>query len=173
MGALVTLTTVGYGDVSPATKEGRIFAIFLLPLGIVGISQASGSVVNVLDNEKQGASETLMDKVIELERIIAEDDDGTVTLEEFTINQLKKVYHVDEETLTSIKAQFTNLDADGSGELDQDDIIQLKATCRQLGIKATQKESPLFRRLSTIALGEDSTSSKTNSSKRSKGIKKS
>jgi len=149
--AVVTGTTVGYGDKSPATAAGRIFACFLLPLGVIGLSNAVGSISSVFEDEKQGASETLMDKVQELERIIAEDDDGTVTEEEFTIFQMKKIFHVDEETLKSVRNQFKSLDADGSGELDQDDIMQLKVTCKKMGIKATHGAITLFRRLSAHA----------------------
>jgi voltage-gated potassium channel len=32
--AFVTITTVGYGDISPVTGEGRIIAVFLMVLGI-------------------------------------------------------------------------------------------------------------------------------------------
>merc|ERR1711865_578410 len=85
----------------------------------VGMGNALGSISTVFEDEKHGANETLMDKVIELEQIIAADDDGTVTEEEFTIFQLTKIYTVDEQTLSSVRNQFKSLDADGSGELDQ------------------------------------------------------
>lgn len=166
--AIVTGTTVGYGDVAPITKAGRIFATFLLPFGMVGVSNALGSIASVFEDEKAGAGETLMDKVQELEKIIAEDDDGTVTEEEFTIFQVTKLYNIDEQTLNSVRNQFKSLDADGSGELDQDDIIQLKATCTKLGIKSSSGAQHLFRRLSAhlprrlskIALGDSSKASK-------------
>jgi voltage-gated potassium channel len=42
--AIVTLTTVGYGDISPATFEGRILAAFLMVSGLAVIGALAGSV---------------------------------------------------------------------------------------------------------------------------------
>lgn len=41
--AIVTVTTVGYGDVSPATPEGRLIAVFLMVagIGIIGVFTAT------------------------------------------------------------------------------------------------------------------------------------
>jgi voltage-gated potassium channel len=45
---IVTLTTVGYGDVLPVTPEGRIAAIVLMVLGIALFSAITGTVVAAL-----------------------------------------------------------------------------------------------------------------------------
>lgn len=42
--AVVTLTTVGYGDISPATFEGRVLAAFLMVCGLAVIGALAGSV---------------------------------------------------------------------------------------------------------------------------------
>lgn len=45
---MTTVTTVGYGDVSPATVPGKIFAMFLFVFGIGLIGVLIGKVVNLL-----------------------------------------------------------------------------------------------------------------------------
>ncbi|MEQ8927472.1 MAG: potassium channel family protein [Fulvivirga sp.] len=60
--AMVTLTTVGYGDLTPVTQEGRIFgSIFLLAsLGFYGvmIGQISSIMNTIRENNKLGMNGT-------------------------------------------------------------------------------------------------------------------
>ena len=63
---------------------------------------------------------------MELNEVIEQDDDGTVSPEEYIIFNLKKMGKVDDETIELLKDQFKALDADGSGELDADDITMLQ-----------------------------------------------
>ncbi len=51
--AVVTLTTVGYGDVYPITTGGRIFTFFLLMIGIGIIAVPSGIVASALGKARQ------------------------------------------------------------------------------------------------------------------------
>ena len=43
--AIVTLTTIGYGDIYPYTSEGRIVAVFLMLTGIAAL----GAFVAAID----------------------------------------------------------------------------------------------------------------------------
>lgn len=51
--AVVTLTTVGYGDVYPVTLGGRIFTFFLLMVGIGTIAVPSGIVASALGKARE------------------------------------------------------------------------------------------------------------------------
>lgn len=42
--AVVTLTSLGYGDIYPVTNEGRVVAMFLMFFGVVLIGVIAGSV---------------------------------------------------------------------------------------------------------------------------------
>jgi voltage-gated potassium channel Kch len=44
--AIVTVTTVGYGDVSPATAEGRLIAVALMLIGIGVISALTATIAS-------------------------------------------------------------------------------------------------------------------------------
>ncbi len=46
--SLVTITTVGYGDISPITSVGRIAGIVLLLFGVITFAALSGKVASVL-----------------------------------------------------------------------------------------------------------------------------
>lgn len=50
--AIVTLTTVGYGDVYPLTVGGRVFTFFLLMIGLGTIAIPSGIVASALGQSR-------------------------------------------------------------------------------------------------------------------------
>lgn len=75
---IVTLTTVGYGDVYPRTTEGRIAAMVLMVLGISLYSAITATVTSILI-----AGRTAPDAVDQLERLAKLASDGSLTLDEF------------------------------------------------------------------------------------------
>ena len=51
--AVITLTTVGYGDVSPMTLGGRIFTFFILLIGLGVVSVPAGLVASGLSKARE------------------------------------------------------------------------------------------------------------------------
>ncbi len=51
--AIVTLTTVGYGDVYPITMWGRIFTFFVLLIGVSTIAIPSGIIASALGKARE------------------------------------------------------------------------------------------------------------------------
>lgn len=49
---VVTITTVGYGDKYPVTEIGKIFAIFLMFIGVVVTSTLSGTIASIFVDKK-------------------------------------------------------------------------------------------------------------------------
>ena len=47
MWAIFTMTTVGYGDFSPSTPEGRLFAVFIMFAGIALVSLLTASISSI------------------------------------------------------------------------------------------------------------------------------
>jgi voltage-gated potassium channel len=54
--AVVTVTTVGYGDITPATVPGRVLAGMLMLVGIGTIGLLASSLASVLITQRQDAS---------------------------------------------------------------------------------------------------------------------
>lgn len=79
-----------------------------------------------------GADKTLLMRLIELNEVIEADDDGTVSESEYILFNLRKMGKVDMDTITLLREQFKTLDADGSGELDADDVGLLKQACAMI-----------------------------------------
>ena len=74
--AIVTLTTVGYGDVTPVTPAGRVAAALLMLLGIGFIAVVTATVAArfVGDEEKDLAVElrAICDRLEAMERLLAD-----------------------------------------------------------------------------------------------------
>lgn len=66
--AVVTTTTVGYGDVSPTTGPGRVVAVALMLVGIAVIGVFTGSVASFLfERDKDDRMQNLEDRLAEID----------------------------------------------------------------------------------------------------------
>jgi expansin (peptidoglycan-binding protein) len=79
---VVTLTTVGYGDVTPVTTEGRITAMVLMLLGIGVFGAITATITSYLmsRDSHHGPDKSLAG---ELERLAALHASGALTDDEF------------------------------------------------------------------------------------------
>ncbi|RYM35990.1 ion transporter [Brumimicrobium glaciale] len=59
--AIVTLTTVGYGDVYPITVGGKIFTFFMLMVGVGIVTIPAGLVASALTKARQIEDEALLE----------------------------------------------------------------------------------------------------------------
>lgn len=50
---IVTVTTIGYGDITPATTAGRIIAVVIMLGGVVSFGAVSGKIASVLVERQQ------------------------------------------------------------------------------------------------------------------------
>ncbi|MFA5942883.1 MAG: ion transporter [Candidatus Thermoplasmatota archaeon] len=95
--AIVTVTTVGYGDVTPVTDTGRFVAAILMVTGIGTIGALASSVASVLITQKEdaAASEAMAPPVMagnvtqQLEVLVALHERGRLTDEEFALAKRK------------------------------------------------------------------------------------
>mmetsp|Transcript_47805 Transcript_47805/g.126306 ORF Transcript_47805/g.126306 Transcript_47805/m.126306 type:complete len:118 (+) Transcript_47805:167-520(+) len=115
-----------------------------MPFAIFSLSMVMAHLHNLREARKMGAEKTLRERLQDLHEVIASDDDGTVALSEYILFNLKKMGKVDADTVDLLRDQFHALDADGSGELDTDDIKALEAAVDSMeAVDAMEAEGAL------------------------------
>lgn len=77
---IVTLTTVGYGDITPVTYNERVMTIFLVLIGIIFFSTITASISsflteNMLESDEDGIDEVKKSVDEKSERILNELDE--------------------------------------------------------------------------------------------------
>ena len=113
----VTLTTVGFGDFSPATQGGRGYCIFFIP---VGVSLVLGAMSKIVEIRMLAKSK----KCTSIKEILQMDasGDGEVNLQEFQLFMLKNMGKISTADLSMLRHQFEILDKSGDGTLSAADI---------------------------------------------------
>ena len=133
--AVVTYVTIGYGDVTPHSKMGKVIGALLATFGLITFTIFVSELNDIFQALRFGADKTLLQRLEELAEVLAADDDGTCSEAEYLLFNLKKMGKVDEETLALLRDQFRALDADGSGELDADDIAMLSRAIDEMELE--------------------------------------
>ena len=123
--AFITAVTLGYGDFSPATKTGRLWAILFIPLAVAAAGEVLGNVATTLQERRQELYyESLMQEELSVDRLLEMDTNrnGKVSREEYVEFMLQEMGLVSEDEFAELHTQFAKLDRDGSGFLDKDDL---------------------------------------------------
>ena len=68
---ITTITTVGYGDLSPGTFIEKIFGVIIMFLGVMAFSFASGSLTNYIQ-QQDSVSAIYEEKITILDNLFAE-----------------------------------------------------------------------------------------------------
>lgn len=121
--ATVTLTTLGFGDITPRTTSGQVFFTVGATVGIATYLNLVGAITeSLLEIKKHTRVES-----IDMSELDAADisGDGKVDLYEFTRFILQRYQLIPPEVLEDIKKNFEELDLDKSGYLTSDDVASL------------------------------------------------
>ena len=71
--AVVTVTTVGYGDVSPQTTEGRLIAVVLMFVGIGVISAFTATIASFfVEQEHEKGTDAIEQRLSSVEELLKE-----------------------------------------------------------------------------------------------------
>lgn len=98
--AIVTSTTVGYGDLSPHTWIGRIAAVLLMIIGIGLISMVTGSITTFFTRDKPKDDDSKLDTVIQENRELKEELQKLTVLVK-SLQKQDAINHAEEENKRS------------------------------------------------------------------------
>ena len=131
--AIVTMTTVGYGDFSPETPEGRLFAVFIMFNGIVLVSLLNGIISSIFVAQKIREGKGL-EKLNISDHIIlcgwnSNADKLINSIHQLNRNQrsldLVLVNELTEEEITQLRSRFSKIKIHFvSGDFTQEETLQ-------------------------------------------------
>lgn len=137
---IVTVSTVGYGDLSPTSFSSKLFACFYVPLGVAFVANAIDTVsVRIL--AKRGAElerfvlgqfgerDSLDNNDLssfdfeELQRATQVEYGAPLSLNDFRLAMLLRLGRVDHEDMEMIDKVFADLDRNRTGFITQKDVV--------------------------------------------------
>lgn len=153
---LITATTVGYGDVSIRTDDGKIFAVVHI---LLSVSLLAAILTNVDELRSKRRTQLKHGKMfldrINVKNILSLDTDGLgVDRFEFVVGMLIRVDAVDPKFVLSLLAQFQALDVDGDGRLMRGEL-EAYAEKQQQKTKDSPELQAMVRTLEEMDLGAE------------------
>jgi GH24 family phage-related lysozyme (muramidase) len=129
---IVTMTTIGYGDLSPQHVHSRWFCIFFILLSTVMFANALDQVAQVYAQRRaEEKVQAFLALELDIQQILDMDEsgDGKVDKGEFLNFGLvmQGIVEADDPDVKRIMEAFDEYDKDGSGSLDHADLEQLLA----------------------------------------------
>lgn len=161
----VTASTVGYGDVTPQSWGGKLFAIVYIPIAVALMSRAIMTIAlipmeyrrlkleaYVLD---QFGDELSAPDLVELKSSVNVAAEEPIRKNDFTLAMLLRLGRLSKYDVTRIEQVFTRLDKDNSGILDKHDVQDLLALhARRMARHSSLGAAALNRSEDDLASGD-------------------
>lgn len=122
---VVTASTLGYGDVVPQSAAGKAFAIGWLLVASLGFARtvADGVEWRLGVGQAKLRERLLADRMSTADFAAADTDgDGVIDETEYLAAVLVGLGKTSQEEVAAIRRRFAELDADGSGGIDADEV---------------------------------------------------
>mmetsp|Transcript_22477 Transcript_22477/g.42102 ORF Transcript_22477/g.42102 Transcript_22477/m.42102 type:complete len:331 (+) Transcript_22477:519-1511(+) len=129
--SVVTLATVGYGDIVIQSTHGQVFFFFYIIFGCIGVGKAvAASIDSFIETRRRKLREFNLRKRMDERDVALADSDlsGNLSQSEFVLYKLCKMELVNPGDLKPIIEQFRQLDTDASGTITKEEAIQLSCT---------------------------------------------
>jgi potassium channel subfamily K, other eukaryote len=123
--SVITAGTLGFGDFSPRTRAGRIWAIPFIPFAVAAAGEVIGNIASFLSERRaKQVYDRILHRELTMDYLLQMDanGDGKVTREEFTYGMLVELKIVDADQLEQLNQQFDRLDITKSGTLEKEDL---------------------------------------------------
>ena len=145
--ACQTVTTVGYGDCPPNSRNGKVFTIFYIIFGVGYLANAVANAVKypllmrtrhveakVLNQFAGDLSEAMLSKIFHSEIYERHPDlrasEDSMSKSEFILLLLEMMNKVEEKDIVLASRVFDKLDINGDGDLSTQDMTILKEKAR-------------------------------------------
>lgn len=126
----VTLSTVGYGDVTPQTDGGKLFVIFYIIFGVFLMGYFGSAIFEKMGEiqDQKFKDQVLRRALISEAQLLEFDVDGNGKIDkfEFLSKMLIETQEIDQSKIDQIMKTFDMLDADGSGEITTDELKEIE-----------------------------------------------
>ena len=126
--ASVSMTSVGYGDLSPSGQDARLFSVFWILVGTLLTANAWGAGADIfLWYKQEQLNKKNLSKTFDARSVMKLDANGSGEVDEveFVAHMLVKTQVVSIATLTDVRQRFKELDASGDGFIAIDDLLSL------------------------------------------------
>jgi hypothetical protein len=119
---VVTVTTVGFGDIAPESDAAKIFSIFFVPVGVIFFAKAMSAISDVpIRNRAAKLEAYVLNQFLRrlttydlnaLQRSVDLADDAAITKNDFCLAVLLRLGRVSPDDLERIESIFFALDRD-------------------------------------------------------------
>ena len=123
--AVVTGTTVGFGDISPKSEGTMAFFLVYAFLAIYSCAKLLGAIGSLIVGDEDNTSmKRVLGRRLDADFLMSidRDGDGKVTEFEYLTAMLVRMEYAEVEDIDRVMKSFRRLDKDGSGELEVKDL---------------------------------------------------